>query len=138
MKNTLRQIALKTTIVATLIGGSIGLDKLGDYVSQVNQTGRYNPQFIAENNSKFNGIYPEARDNQQLIIHSGYEGRGYTLLTDVDSDGSWDIEESVRAGYSIGDGSHTLKCKRGFGPSQSGFAGNAELVDAGYFKQYQN
>lgn len=61
---------------------------------------------------------------------------GYTLLTDIDHSGNWDVSERHHAGYTTGDGKHKLFFKKGFGPAQSVNI-ELEFVEPEFFKQYQ-
>jgi hypothetical protein len=100
MKNIIRNIALATTLIGVLF--SEGCRK--------------------EQNDRDNRL-PEVGNNQTLILHPDYlrgtSNLGYTLLTDLDFDGTWDLAEKYHAGYTTGDGLHALFYKKGFGPARS-------------------
>lgn len=117
MKNTLRNIALGATLVGALF--STGCEK---------------------EQSKRDNRLPEVTNNQTLILHPDYlrgtVSLGYTLLTDMDYDGSWDVAERVHAGFTTGDGSHKLIYKKGYGPAQSVDI-PTEFVEPSYFKQFE-
>ena len=117
MKNTLKNIALGATLATVLF--SSGCDK--------------------EQNKKDSRL-PEVSNNQTLILHPDYlrgtVSLGYTLLTDMDYDGSWDVAEGVHAGYTTGDGSHKLIYKKGYGPAQSVDI-PIEFADPSYFKAFE-
>jgi len=85
---------------------------------------------------------PKPRANQQLFLHPDYmcgdRAIGYTLLTDLDSDGRWDIAERVDAGFTTGDGECRVFFKKGYGPGQSiPVYIKAEFVDEKFFEPYQ-
>ncbi|HLC54793.1 MAG TPA: hypothetical protein VJK07_04195 [Candidatus Nanoarchaeia archaeon] len=83
---------------------------------------------------------PLVKNNQSLILHPDYlQGRtvlGYTLLTDVDRSGNWDVAEKMDIGFTPGSYSRTLYCKEGFGPGRSVDA-KVEMVEPEFFKPYQ-
>jgi hypothetical protein len=60
--------------------------------------------------------------NQSLILLPAYlhgdVARGYILLTDLDSDGKWDIAEKCIMGFTTGSGEYNIYFKEGYGPSQ--------------------
>ncbi|MAF51287.1 MAG: hypothetical protein CMH64_04320 [Nanoarchaeota archaeon] len=83
---------------------------------------------------------PKVRDNQALISHPDYlkgmSALGYTLLTDIDRDGNWDLAERFHAGFTTGDGSHKLYFKKGFGPAQS-VNTEIEFVESEFFEAFE-
>jgi len=85
-------------------------------------------------------VMPVPRDNEQLVVHpdflNGWVARGYTMLTDIDRDGSWDLAERVHAGFTTGDHSRRLYFKEGFGPGQSVDA-EVEFVKPEFFRPYE-
>lgn len=117
MKNTLKNIALGATLVGALF--SAGCEK-----EQDNKDSRL----------------PEVRNNQTLILHPDYlrgsSSLGYTLLTDMDYDGSWDVAERVHVGFTTGDGSRKLIYKKGYGPAQSVDI-PVEFAEPSYFKAFE-
>ena len=117
MKKTLKDLVLGVTLVGALI-----------------VTGCEN-----EKNKRDNRL-PEVRNNQSLILHPDYlhgvSALGYTLLTDIDRSGDWDLAERYHAGFTAGDGSHKFYFKKGFGPAQS-VTLEIEVVEPEFFKPYQ-
>ena len=117
---TLKNLVLGTTLVVALM--SAGCEK---------------------EESKKDSRLPEVRKNQCLILHpdylNGYASLGYTLLTDMNYNGDWDVAERYHSGFTTGDGSHKLYFKKGFGPAQSITSVNTEVefVDHEFFKPYQ-
>jgi len=107
MRKTLRNLVLKSTMVLALLGG------------------------CKEEEVRRNTNIPEARDNQQIILHPdymrGHIAFGYILLTDIDRKGGWDLVENTSAGFTTGDYSCTLYCKNGFSPITSATCINAEV-----------
>jgi hypothetical protein len=93
-----------------------------------------------ETTEKVRSNIPVVRENQSLILHPDYlngnAALGYTLLTDLDYSGDWDLAERNHAGYTTGDGGHKLYFKKGFGPSQSVKA-EVEFVKTEFFRPYQ-
>lgn len=93
-----------------------------------------------EKDSQAYPLLPKVDKNQALILHPDYlqgiVSLGYTLLTDMDYDGSWDVAEKYRAGFAPGDCFRKLYFKQGSGPAQSTDL-PVELVDADFFKPYQ-
>ena len=83
---------------------------------------------------------PRAANNQSLLIHprylSGITSLGYTLLTDIDRDGKWDVAEEYKSGFTTGDGANSLYFKKGYGPAQ-GIHKKIEFVDENFFKPYE-
>lgn len=88
---------------------------------------------------------PVPGDNQQLLLHPDYlrgtVSIGYTLLTDMDKDGSWDVAERVHVGYTTGDGTMTTSFKEGYGPARSmpihGTGTKVEIVGQEFFRPYR-
>lgn len=76
----------------------------------------------------------------QMVVFShdylrGYEFVGYAILTDVDYNGTWDVIEEERAGFTTGSGYKRVLFKRGFGPAQTMPQGiNYEIVNEEYFQ----
>jgi hypothetical protein len=93
-----------------------------------------------ENENPRDKRLPEPRENQALILHpdykNGFVSIGYTLLTDIDNKGGWDLAERVRCGFTTGDYSRKLFFKKGFGPAQSVDA-QVEFVDPEFFDPFQ-
>ena len=81
---------------------------------------------------------PVPRSNQSLVLHPDYsQGQvslGYTLLTDMDYNGTWDCAEKVDAGFTPGDAQKKFYFKQGFGPSQSVEGVEMKLVDDTFFE----
>jgi len=127
MKKILKKIILGATLVGAL--ASTGCDK-EVYVG-----------YGKEIDSKIDERLPKVGRNQSLILSPDYlngnSSLGYTLLTDVDSDGRWDVAEKVHAGYTTGDFSKKAYFKRGFGPAQSVADGEMEFVEPEFFEPYQ-
>ncbi len=117
MKKTLKNLVLGVTLAGALI--TTGCEK---------------------EESERDSRLPEVRDNQSLILHpdylNGMSTLGYTLLTDIDHNGDWDLAERYHAGFTTGDGSHKLYFKKGFGPAQS-VNTEVEFVEPEFFKPYQ-
>ena len=118
MKNILRNATLSCLVtLASLVGCN----------KQEEQTGK-------------DSLLPEIRKNQSLILHpdylSGNAALGYTLLTDIDGDGSWDLAEKVHGGFTTGDYSKRVYFKKGFGPAQSVDV-KVEIVEPDFFKSYE-
>jgi len=117
MKKTLKNLVLGATLAGALI--STGCEK---------------------EESKRDSRLPEVRNNQTLILHPDYlngtSALGYTLLTDIDLNGDWDVAERYHAGFTTGDGSHKLYFKKGFGPAQS-VNTELEFVEPEFLKPYQ-
>ena len=86
---------------------------------------------------------PEVGSNQSLILHPdhlrGSRSIGYTLLTDIDYNGDWDIAERLSVGFTTGDFSRDIYFKKGFGPAQSMNSeyANVRFVEPDFFKPYQ-
>ncbi len=89
---------------------------------------------------------PKVASNQTIILHPDYlNGKvevGYTLLTDIDSDGTWDAAEYLhipKSGlYATPPTVHKLYYKKGFGPAQSvSPAIPLRFVDKEFFKPYE-
>lgn len=93
-------------------------------------------------NSEKNALIPVPEKNQRVVLSKNYlngtDALGYTLLTDIDGDGTWDCAEKVRAGYTTGDYQQKLFYKKGFGPAQT-IPSNipVNFVDKEFFKPYQ-
>ncbi len=84
---------------------------------------------------------PKVQSNQTLFLHPKYLNHsirsGYTLLTDIDSDGKWDAAEKVYWGLRE-ERTDTVFFKKGYGPAQSMPEGiNVKYVNPEYFKPYQ-
>lgn len=81
---------------------------------------------------------PTPSQNQSIILHPDYlagkSALGYTLLTDLDVDGKWDLAEIKKAGYTLGDYSKGVYFKKGYAPSQSA---DVKFVNEDFFKPYQ-
>ena len=85
---------------------------------------------------------PQPRDNQSIILHPDYLAgqchSGYTLLTDIDNDGKWDLAEKYHTGFTNGDGFHTLYYKKGYRPCQCvGSYIKVEYVEPKFFEAYE-
>lgn len=97
------------------------------------------PVLARRNNSEL----PKPRENQVLILHPEYlQGQcslGYTLLTDVDSNGSWDCAERVYMGYSPGSYSKEFFAKaEEFLPARDlGRDTRVEEVGSMFFEKYK-
>jgi len=98
---------------------------------------------IAGCKKKDNGIakrnpIPTPSQNQSIILHPDYlagkSALGYTLLTDLNVDGKWDLAEIKRAGYTLGNYSRKVYFKKGYTPSQSA---DVKFVNEEFFKPYQ-
>ena len=117
MKKTLKNLVLGATLAGALI--ATGCEK---------------------EESKRDSRLPEVRNNQSLILHPDYlhgvSALGYTLLTDIDHSGDWDLAERVHAGFTTGDCSKKLYFKKGLGPAQS-VNTELEFVEPEFFKPYQ-
>lgn len=83
---------------------------------------------------------PEVRGNQTLILHpdylSGFSSLGYTLLTDMDHSGDWDVAERYHVGFTPGDSSHKYYYKKGFGPARFSDI-EIEFVEPNFFEPYR-
>jgi len=85
---------------------------------------------------------PKPSSNQTIVLHPDYlngtMSSGYTLLSDLDSDGRWDVMERERIGFTTGDYQHELFYKKGFGPAQSPPEHvKVAFVDSTFFKPYE-
>lgn len=87
---------------------------------------------------------PIVRGNQALLLHpdylSGNMGLGYTLFTDTDYSGDWEIAEVVRArlhypGFALEGLTKTLYILPGISFGQS-YDGKVEVVDESWFEPY--
>lgn len=81
---------------------------------------------------KSNSFLPKPKENEQLIIHLD----GYTLLTDMDYDGKWDVAEEKHVGGTPGHYSHKFYFKKGHSPGQ--FLEGAEIVKPEFFNKYSS
>jgi len=82
---------------------------------------------------------PLVKDNQQIVYHSVDSGSGgglsrknYTILTDLDGDGDWDLAERVYEGPSDAESTRKLYFKKGHGPAQS-INAEVEFVEPEFF-----
>jgi len=85
---------------------------------------------------------PTPAFNQSILLNphylNGNISLGYTLLTDMDSDGKWDAAEKVYAGFTTGNYKHELFLKRGYSPAQSIPDGiDMKFVNPEFFEPYQ-
>lgn len=92
--------------------------------------------------SVFHPDLPEIRDNQSIVLHpgylKGYDHLSYTLLTDIDEDGRWDLADRVHCGFTNGDYNRTLYYKKGYSPAQSpSHDTKVEFVDSEFFEPHQ-
>lgn len=83
---------------------------------------------------------PVPQENQQVLMHPDYLNGsislGYTILTDMDESGDWDVAHIRRAGFTQGAYEEKMYYKEGFGPAQD--AGiPTEEVERGFFNRYQ-
>jgi len=114
MKKTLKNIGLGATLAGALV--------------------------IAGCSNKRDSRLPKVRDNQTLILHPSYlngtSSLGYTILTDIDNDGTWDVAERYHAGFTPSDSIHKFYFKKGFGPAQ-GVNPEMDFVEPEFFDPYQ-
>lgn len=112
MKN-LTQKVIGYALLGTLLAGPF----LGAYFGE-----RANRRSESQSRVQDSRI-PIVEKNQQLILHAsylkGYDSLGYTILTDMDHNGSWDVAERVHVGYTTGDASKDIYFKEGHGLAQS-------------------
>ncbi|GEM_PF-6923218 len=92
--------------------------------------------------TKKNSEIPEPRYNQTVFLHpeylSGKEKLGYTLLTDLDGDGKWDIADKVDEGFKPCTYTHRVFFKKGYNPGQTlPEEIQLEYVNPKFFKPYQ-
>jgi hypothetical protein len=85
---------------------------------------------------------PILRDNQQIVYHpinsgsgGGMSRKNYTILTDIDSDGDWDLAERVYEGVRGEEEVRKLYFKRGHGPAQS-INCEVEFVEPEFFDPF--
>ncbi|MFH1072222.1 MAG: hypothetical protein V1743_02220 [Nanoarchaeota archaeon] len=130
----MKNIVKAAVLVAGVASFVMATNMLGSYIE--------NRELREHQQEQRRAFIPQPLENQQLILHpeylQGYISKGYTLLTDIDYDGSWDCAEEYHAGFTTGDGYHRLFFKKGFGPARS-LSEEVEMmfVDEDFFKPYQ-
>jgi len=126
---------MKKTLKTLLLGAALGIAFSYAYIPT------NIPTSCEKEEVKRDSRLPEVRGNQSLILHPDYlngtVSLGYTLLTDVDYDGEWDVAKRYHAGFTTGDGSRKIYFKKGFGPAQSMGNIEFEFVEPKFFKSYR-
>jgi len=150
---TINKIVLGASIIVSL-SGCVSRNSQKDISENV-----YSDNLIPKLNTlqswlqKIPGSIYQLQDNQTLFLHPDYLNsskeqtmalEGYTILTDMDRDGKWDVAEKVRCGFvktsygAAGYSQHTLFFKKGYGPAQAMPEGvDVRFVDPKFFEPYQ-
>ena len=78
---------------------------------------------------------PQLKENQHIVVHQNNSELNYTLLTDVDYDGSWDCAEDIQIGSTPGSYSQKFFVKEGFIPANSPY--DITIVEESFFEKYK-